>query len=50
MWAVHSAWVNRGFSLSSDLWMVCMMLPSGRMTWGELLIFCLLLHGVFTLM
>ena len=27
-----------------------MMLPLGRMTWGPLLIFCLFLHGVFTLM
>ena len=26
------------------------MLPSGRLTWGPSLIFCLLLHGVFTLM
>ena len=27
-----------------------MILPSGRMTWGDFVIGCLLLHGLFTLM
>ena len=48
-WAVQAAWVKRGFRLSSSLWVACMMLLSGRMTWGPLPIGCLLLNGVFTL-
>ena len=50
MWSVCDAWVKRGFRLRSALWVACMMLTSGRITWGPLLIFCLLLHGVFNLM
>ena len=50
MWDVWAAWVNRGFRLSSALWVACMMLPSGRMNWGTLPIGCLFLHGVLTLM
>ena len=49
-WAVRAAWFKRGFRLISALWMACMMLLSGRMTWGPLLIGRLFLHGVFTLM
>ena len=40
---------GRGFRLSSALCVACMMLPSGSMNWGPLLIGCLLLHGLFTL-
>ena len=47
---VLSDWVNTGFRLSSGLWVACMMLMSGSMTWGPCDIGCLLLHGVFTLM
>ena len=47
---MRAAWVNRDFSLISALWVACMMMTSGRMTWGPLLVGCLLLHGVFTLM
>ena len=50
MWDVHTDWFKRGFRLRSALWVACIMLPSGRMTWGLLLIFLLLLHGVFNLM
>ena len=32
MWAVYAAWVNRGVICSSNLWVACMMLLSGRMT------------------
>ena len=46
---VLDAWVKRGFRFSSALCMACMILPSGRMTWGVLIIVCLLLHGMFTL-
>ena len=49
MWAVQAAWVKRGFRLISALWVACMVLPSGRMTWGAFLIVCVLIHGVFTL-
>ena len=48
-WDVQDAWGKRGFRLISALWVACMILPSVRMTWGTLLIICLLLHGVFTL-
>ena len=34
IWDVYFAWVKRGFRLSSDLWVACMMMPPGRMTWG----------------
>ena len=50
MWYVHADWVKRGVRLRFALWVEFMMLPSGRMTWGPLLIFCLLLYGVFNLM
>ena len=50
IWDVQVTWVKRGLRLRSDLWVACMILPSGRMTWGTLIFFCLLLHGVFTLM
>ena len=43
-------WVKRDVRLRSTVWVACMMLLSGRMTWVPLLIFCLLLHGVFTMM
>ena len=49
-WDVWAAWVKIGFRLSSALWVDYIMLPSGRMIWGALLIYCLFLHGVFTLM
>ena len=49
-WDVRADWVNGGFRLQSALWVAYMMLTSGRMTWGPLLVFCLLLHGVFTLL
>ena len=49
LWDVHTACVKRGFRLRIALWVAFMMLPSGSMTWGPSLIFCLLLHGVFTL-
>ena len=50
MYDVWVAWVKRGFRLMSALWVAFMMLLSGSMTWRALLIFCLLLHVVFTLM
>ena len=50
MWDVRDDWFNRGFRLSIDLWVACMMLPSGRMNGGPLLIVCLLLHGFLNLM
>ena len=49
-WDVRDAWFKRGFSLKSALLVVCMMMPSSRMIWELLLIFCLLLYGFFTLM
>ena len=48
-WDFQDAWVERGFRLSIALWMACMVLSSRRMTWGPLIIGCLLIHGVFTL-
>ena len=50
MWYVRATWVKRGYRFISALWVACMMLKSGRMTWGMFLIGCLFLHGVFTLM
>ena len=49
-WDVQDSWVKRGFRIIIALWVAFMILPSGRMTWGLLLIYCLLLHGVFALM
>ena len=49
MWEMRSDWVKRGFRLRSSLWVACIVMSSGRMTWGPLLIFRFLLHGVFTL-
>ena len=37
-WDVRYNLVKRGFRLVSALWVACIMLPSGRMTWGPLLI------------
>ena len=48
--AVLDVWVNGSFILSSSLWVACMMLPLGSMTWGVYVIVLLLLRGVFTLM
>ena len=50
VWDVRSDWVKRGLRFSISLWLVCMVLLSVRMTWGEFVISCMLLHGVFTLM
>ena len=47
MWAVRPYWFNWGFIFISSLWVACIMILSGRMTWGEFVIGCLLLHGVF---
>ena len=41
---------SKGIRLSSDLWVACMILPSGRITCGPFEVFILLIHGVSTLM
>ena len=38
MWAVHAAWVKKGFIFSSALWLACMMMPPVSMTWGSFVI------------
>ena len=38
MWAVHDVWVKRGVRFSSTMWVACMMMLSGRMTWGSFFI------------
>ena len=49
MWDVRDAWFNRGFRFISTPWVVCMIIPSGRITHGPFVIGCLLIHGVFAL-
>ena len=38
MWAVHAAWVKKGFIFSSALWLACMMMPPVSMNWGSFVI------------
>ena len=42
--------VLRGFRFSTALWVPCIRVPSGSITWGAFVTGCLFLHGVFTLM
>ena len=50
MCAVFSLVVNKDLSLSSDLWVACMRLPSGRSTCGPMEILTLFWHSVWDFM
>ena len=50
MCAVLDACVNRGFRLSSSIWVDFMITPSVSMTWKQYVIRFLLLHSLFNVM